>query len=160
MAEGTVLHTMSGATLAISASLPATYNAAGYGASGITYTTVGEVEDFGEHGGEKAVSTFTGVGDSVVQSFPASINYGALSVIVGHLPSDSGQDLVNTAFSSRNRHSLKITYATRTGESTPEIHYLDVLVTKRVWQDGQVDNVRRVSITFAVCRATVVVDAT
>jgi len=160
MSEGTVLQTLAGATLSLSATLPATYDAAGYGATGVVFSAIGSVEDFGEHGGEKSVSNFVAVGDSVVQKFPGSVNYGALSVIVGHLPSDSGQDLVNTAFSSRNRHSLKITYATRTGESTPEIHYLDVLVTKRVWQDGQVDNVRRVSITFEVCRAPVVVDAT
>ena len=59
MAEGTVLHTMSGATLAISASLPATYNAAGYGATGMTYTTVGEIENFGNHGVTANVTTFT-----------------------------------------------------------------------------------------------------
>lgn len=160
MAEGTVLQTLSGATLALSATLPATYDAAGYGATGFTYTTIGNVEDFGEHGGEKAVSTFTAVGDSVVQKFPGPVNYGTMAIVVGTMPSDSGQDLVDTAFASRNRYSAKITYATRTGESTGEIHYLDVLVTKRVWQDGSVDNVRRVSVTFEVCRAPVVVAAT
>ena len=61
MAEGTVLHTMSGATLAISASLPATYNAAGYGATGMTYTTVGEIENFGNHGVTANVTTFTAI---------------------------------------------------------------------------------------------------
>lgn len=160
MAEGTVLQTLAGATLALSATLPATYDAAGYGATGTVYTTVGNVEDFGEHGGEKAVSTFTAVADSVVQKFPGSVNYGTMQLVIGNLPSDTGLDLIDTAFASRNRYSAKISYATRTGESTAEIHYLDVLVTRRVWQDGSVDNVRRVSVTFEVCRAPVVVAAT
>lgn len=160
MAEGTVLHTLVGATLALSATLPATYDAAGYGATGVAFTTVGNVEDFGEHGGEASVSTFTAVGDGVVQKFKGSINYGSLALTLGAMASDAGQDLIDTAFASKNRYSCKIAYPARTGESTGEIHYLDVLVTRRVWQDGAVDNVRKLSATFEICRAPVVVAAT
>lgn len=160
MAEGTVLQTMSGATLAMTATLPATYDATGYQATGTTYTTIGQVEDFGSHGGQKNVSTFTAVADSVVQKFPGAINYGSMNVTLGQVSSDTGQDLIDTAFGSRNRYSLKVSYPVRTGESTGEIHYLDVLVTKREWMDGAVDNVRRLSVTFEVCRAPVVVAAT
>lgn len=157
MAEGTVLQTMSGATLAISASIPATYDAAGYGATGVAFTTVGHVENYGEHGGDANVSTFTAVNDGVVQKFKGSINYGALNLTLGCMSSDAGQDLIDTAFASRNRYSVKISYPARTGESTGEIHYLDVLVTRRTWQDGSVDDVRKLSATFEVCRAPVVV---
>lgn len=158
MAEGTVLQTMSGATLGISASLPATYDAAGYAA--LTYTTAGSVEDFGEHGGSANVSRFVAVNDSVVQKFKGSIDYGSMNLTLGCMSSDTGQDLIDAAFASRNRYSVKVTYPTRTGESTPEIHYLDVLVVKRTWQDGSVDSVRKVAVTFEVCRAPVVVAAT
>ena len=160
MAEGTVLQTMSGATLGISASLPATYNAAGYGATGMSYTSIGKVEDFGEHGGEAQVSQFVAVEDGVVEKFKGATNYGAMNLMLGQLSSDAGQDLVDAAFASRNRYSVKVTYPLRTSEATPEIHYLDVLVTKRTWQDGSVDNVRRLSVTFEICRAPVVVAAT
>lgn len=160
MAEGTVLQTMSGAMLAISATLPATYDAAGYGATGVVFTTIGHAENFGEHGGEKAVTNFTAVGDGVVQKFPGAVNYGAMSVMLGNMASDAGQDLVDAAFASRNRYSIKVTYPLRTGETTPEIHYLDALVTKRTWQDGTVDDVRKVSVTFELCRQPVVVAAT
>lgn len=158
MAEGTVLQTMSGATLGISASLPATYDATGYNA--LTYTSVGHVEDFGEHGGEKQVSQFVAVADSVVQKFPGAINYGSLALMLGCMSSDAGQDVIDAAFASRNRYSVKITYPLRTGEVTGEIHYLDVLVVRRTWQDGSVDNVRKLSATFEICRAPVVVAAT
>ena len=157
MAEGTVLQTMAGATLSLSASLPATYDAAGYGATGVTFTAVGQVEDFGEHGGEAQVSTFTGVGDKTVQKFKGSVNYGALNLVLGCMPSDAGQDLIEAAFAGDSRYSAKIAYPARTGESTGEIHYLDVLVTKRVWQDGSVDNVRKLATTLEICRAPVVV---
>jgi hypothetical protein len=160
MAEGNVLQTMTGATLAISASLPATYDAAGYGATGISFTTVGKVEDFGEHGGEAQVSTFTPVSDGVIEKFKGSTNYGSMSVMLGCLPSDAGQDIVEAAFASKNRYSVKISYPARTGESTGEIHYLDVLVTRRVWQDGSADNVRKLATTFELCRAPVVVAGT
>lgn len=158
MAEGTVLQTMSGATLGISASLPATYDATGYNA--LTFTSVGHVEDFGEHGGEKQVSTFVAVADSVVQKFPGAINYGSLALMLGCMSSDAGQDLIDAAFASRNRYSVKVTYPLRTGEATAEIHYLDVLVVRRTWQDGSVDNVRKLAATFEICRAPVVVAAT
>lgn len=160
MAEGTVLQTMSGATLGISATLPATYDAAGYAATAMVYTTAGSVEDFGEHGGTANVSRFVAVADAVVQKFKGAVDYGSMNLMLGCMSSDTGQDLIDTAFASKNRHSVKISYPLRTGESTGEIHYLDVLVTKRTWQDGSVDNVRKVSVTFEVCRAPVVVAAT
>ncbi len=160
MAEGTNLQTMSGATLAISASLPATYDSSGYGATSISYTAIGNVEDFGEHGGQAQVSNFIPVENGIVQKIKGSINYGAMNVTVGNVASDAGQDIVDAAFVSKNRYSVKIAYPTRTGESTGEIHYLDVLITQRTWKDGLVDNVRRVAMTFEVCRAPVVVAGT
>ena len=160
MAEGTVLQTMAGAVVAISASLPATYDAAGYGATGITYTTIGQVEDHGAHGVTANVPTFTAVADGVVQKFKGSKNYGTKTLVLGNLPSDAGQDIVETAVESQNRYSVKITYPTRTGEATAEIQYLDVLVTKREYQDGAADAIRKLSVTFEVCRKPVVVAAT
>jgi hypothetical protein len=160
MAEGTVLQTPLGTTVAISATLPASYNAAGYAASTITYSTIGKVEDLGEHGGEAGVSQFTSVDDGVTEKFKGAFDYGAMEIVLGCLPSDAGQDIVEAAFASRNRYSVKVSYPARTGEATPEIHYLDVLVTRRLWRDGAVDNVRRLSTRFEICRAPVVVAAT
>ena len=160
MAEGTVLQTLSGATLAISASLPATYDAAGYGASGITYTTVGQIEDHGAHGVTAAESTFTAVADAVVQKFKGSKNYGTKNLVIGNLPSDTGQDIIETAVESQNRYSVKVSYPLRAGESTAEVHYLDVLVMSREYQDGSVDAVRKINVSLGVCRRPVVVAAT
>lgn len=160
MAEGTTIQTLSGATIAISASLPATYDSSGYGATSITYTAIGNVEDMGEHGGNAQVTEFTPVDTGVVQKIKGSINYGSMSLMVGQVSSDAGQDIIDAAFASKNRYSVKIAYPVKTGETTGEIHYLDVLVTKRVWQDGSANTVRKLSATFEVCRAPVVVAGT
>lgn len=155
MAEGTVIQTLSGASLSLSASLPPTYDAAGYGGTTMTYTAIGSVEDFGEHGGQAQVSNFIAVDDGVVQKIKGSVNYGSMNITCGQVSSDGGQDLIDTAFASKNRYSAKIAYPARTGETTGEIHYLDVLVTQRVWVDGSADNVRKLKATFEICRAPV-----
>lgn len=160
MAEGTVLQTMSGAALAISASLPATYDAAGYGATGMVYTEVGEIENYGNHGVKAQVSTFTAVKDAAVKKLKGSKNYGTKSLVLGNLPSDAGQDIIETAVESQNRYSVKITYPLRAGESTPEIQYLDALITTREYQDGDVNSVRKIAVDCEICRKPVVVAAT
>lgn len=160
MSQGTVLQTNAGAALALSASLPATYDAAGYGATGMVYTEIGQIEDFGEHGMNANVSTFTAVKDAAVQKFKGSKNYGTKNLMLGNLPSDTGQALAITASESTNRYSAKITYPLRAGEATAEIQYLDVLVTRAVYQDGNVDNVRKLAVTLELCRKQVVVAAT
>ena len=160
MTERTVNQTMSGAVLAISATLPATYDAAGYGATGTTYTTVGQIENFGNSGMTATVTEFTPVADATVQKFKGSKNYGTMSMTLGHLPGDAGQVILETAAESTSRFSVKVTYPTGAGESTPEIRYFDVLVSKKENQDGAVDDVRKLMVDMAICRKPVVVAAT
>ena len=52
--------TSAGTKLYVSASLPATYNSAGFGA--LTWTEVGEITDFGEWGKEYTVVNHNPVG--------------------------------------------------------------------------------------------------
>lgn len=160
MTARTVNQTMSGAVIAICATLPATYDAAGYAATGLVYTTIGQVENFGNHGMTAVVTEFTPVADATVQKFKGAKNYGTMSMTAAHQPGDAGQAIVQTASESTNRYSLKITYPTGAGESTPEIRYFDVLVSKKENQDGAVNDVRKLMMDFAICRKPVVVDAT
>jgi hypothetical protein len=158
MPERSTLQTMSGAVLAISANVPASYNQAGYTA--LSYTPVGEIENYGNHGASAGVSTFTPVASGVTAKFKGSKNYGTMNLVLGALPSDLGQDIIEAAIESNNRYSVKITYPAGAGETNGEIHYLDVLVTKREWQDGSVDDVRKIAVDFEICRKPVVVNAT
>ena len=151
MAQRTVINSLSGATLAISASLPATYDAAGYGATTIAYTACGEVENHGNHGVTAAVTEFTPADTAVVAKVKGSKNYGTMSMTLGHLPSDAGQVILKTASESNAHFSLKITF------QDTSIHYLDALVSKFEYTGGTVNDVLKLNVDFAICRAPVIV---
>src|SRR4030043_336826 len=151
MAERTIIEALSGATLAISASLPATYDAAGYGATSITYTAVGQIESFGPHGVTANVTEFTPIDTAVVAKIKGSKNYGNMDLVLAALPSDAGQDIVETAAESANHYSVKMTYA------DASIHYMDVIVTKFEQAGGAVNDVHKLNTSFAICRKPVIV---
>jgi hypothetical protein len=151
MAERTVIEALSGATVAISATLPATYDAAGYGATTTTYTAVGQVETFGNQGVTATVTEFTPIDTAVVAKIKGSKNYGNMDLTLAALPSDSGQDLLETASESSAHYSVKLTYA------DTSIHYLDVLVFKFEQVGGSVNDVHKLNVSFAICRKPVIV---
>lgn len=151
MAQRTIINSAAGATLAISASLPATYDASGYGATTITYTAVGEVENFGSHGVTSAVTEFTPVDTSVVTKVKGSKNYGTKSLTIGSIPGNAGQVILAAASESTARYSVKITYP------DTSIQYFDVLVSKYEQQDGAVNDIQKLSCDMAICRKPVVV---
>lgn len=161
MAEGTVLQSLAGATIAISAELPPSgvYDSAGYADTGIDWTDIGKVEQFGEHGLSAQITTFTDVETGVTEKFKGSKDYGQMQLTLGNMPSDAGQDLLFAAAESQNRYSVRITYDMRAGESVAEKHYLDVLVSSFRYQDGDANAIRRLNVTLDICRAPVVVAA-
>jgi len=151
MAQRTVVETISGATLAISATIPATYDQAGYEATNVVFTAIGEVENYGNHGVNKTIVEFTPVDTSVVTKLSGSKNYGTMALTLGYLPSDAGQALLLTASESVAHYSIKLTYP------DTEVHYLDVIVAKFEYQDGSVNDVQRLSVDIALTRAPVIV---
>lgn len=160
MTVRTVVQTLSGATLAITATIPETYDTAGYESTDLVFTSIGEVEDHGSHGVQATIVEFTPVDTAVVAKMKGSKNYGQMDCVLGSVPGNSGQALLKTASESNNHYSIKITYPTGTGESTPEIHYLDVIVGSFEYQDGTVDDVQRINVSLALTRAPVVIAAT
>lgn len=153
MAARTSIVTNSGTTLSVSASLPATYDAAGYGATSITYTAVGNIEDHGSHGVTVNVTTFTPVDTAVVTKLKGAKNYGTKTLTIGNIAGDAGQVIMKAASESNNRYSVKVTY------SDGEVHYLDVLVSAYSYNDGTVDAARTIACTLEICRAPVIVAA-
>jgi len=151
MVQRTIINSAAGATLAISASLPATYDASGYAATTITYTAVGQVENFGNHGVTATVTEFTPVDTSVVTKVKGSKNYGTMSMTLGSIPGDAGQIILKAASESSNRYSVKITYP------DTSIHYMDILVSKYEQTDGAVNDIQKITCDLAVCRAPVIV---
>lgn len=155
-----VVQSLTGAKLYISATLPDTYDAAGYQSTDIVWTEVGEIEDHGSHGGRKTITNFIPVATGDVAKVGGSIDWGNKSLMLGNLAGDAGQALMRTALANRNTHySIKILYEDA-GAVTDEQHYLDVLVASFENQDGSADNVRKVAVELAVCRQPVIVAPT
>lgn len=152
MAAHTAIASHSEATYAISAGLPVTYDAAGYGATTITYTTIGKVESFPEFGLEQAINEFTPINGSV-EYYKGVAKYGTGDMVVGDLPADAGQVILKAAASSSAHYSMKITYA------DGEVHYLDVLVASWKLTQAAEGNAMKRTAMLAVCKAPVVVAA-
>lgn len=154
MAAPTTVQSLSGATLALSANLPTTYDAAGYGATTVVYTLIGAIENFGNHGASATITEFTDVATATVTKVKGAKNYGTMSLTIGSIPSDAGQVMLDTAMESVNRYSAKMTYP------SGAVHYFDVLVAKAEYQDGAVNDVQKRGVDLAICRKPVVVNAT
>jgi len=153
MTARTVVQSIAGATLAISANIPATYDSTGYGGSNVIFTAIGEVENYGNHGVTANVTEFTPVDTSVVTKIKGSKNYGTMALTIGSIPSDAGQAILEAAAESNAHYSAKLTYP------DGEIHYMDVLVSKKEYQDGSANDVSRIAVDLALCRKPVVVAA-
>lgn len=149
-----VVESLLGAVLSISADLPGTYDAAGYaGSPSINWTPVGQIEDYGSHGVTATVTKFIPVDTGVVAKAKGSKDYGTMSLMLADLQSDAGQVIVAAAAESQNHYSVRIVYP------DGEIHYLDVLVAKRINQDGKADSIRMLAVDLELCRKPVVVAA-
>lgn len=137
---------------AISANLPATYDAAGYAATTITYTEIGRVESFPEFGATREVNKFTPIKGPVEYS-KGSADYGSGPMVVADMPADAGQVIVKNANDSSAHYSMKLTFP------DGEVHYLDVLVSG--WQLSQASSgeFMKRTATINVCKAPVVVAA-
>ena len=151
MVQRVVVESLQGATISISATLPATYDVAGYDVSSIVFTKIGEVENYGNHGMTAAVTEFTPIDTGVVTKVKGSKNYGTISLTMGNLPSNAGQVLLKTASESSARYSVEIRYPDN------EYHYLEVLVSKLEYQDGSVNDVQKLAVDLAICRTPVIV---
>lgn len=97
-----------GTTIAVSASDPATFDAAGYGA--LTYTSIDLASEAGEVGPQDNLVTFTPLSDSVVQKAQGSRNYGSQPLNAAYsTEGDAGIAILETAHAARNSVSVEMT---------------------------------------------------
>lgn len=107
----TVAQTVAGTKLYISAGLPATYDAAGFGA--LTYTVVAEVIDIGEIGKTYDLVAHTPIGDRKKYKLKGGYDSGQLPLQLAKATlanSDAGQALLLAASNSDADYSFKITF--------------------------------------------------
>lgn len=137
---------------AITAALPATYDAAGYGSTAITYTTIGKVESFPEMGSEREIKKFIPVSGAIEFSKGVA-EYGSGPMVVADVPADAGQVILRAADNSANTYSMKVTYP------DGEIHYLNVLVSGWKLAQAQSGEFMKRTATLNFPRAPVIVAA-
>ena len=101
------VRTTAGTTLKISASNPATFDAAGYNA--LAWTTVGEVTDLGEFGREYNIVTHNPIDNRGTDKKKGSFNEGQIQAQLGIDDADAGQTLMRAALLSDNDYSFLIT---------------------------------------------------
>lgn len=109
--------TSTGITLGVVAGLPATFDAAGYGA--LTLINVGEVVDMPEYGPTVQVVESNPLATGVTEKFPGFINYGSIAIGLELDVADAGQNLLEAAIpvaGVANPHSFGITYSDGTIE--------------------------------------------
>lgn len=148
----TATETMTGTTYAISASLPATYDAAGYGATAMTYTLIDRVINFMPYGSDRTVQKIMPIA-SAVEKIKGQADYGDGDMVMSYMPGDAGQVIVKAAEPSSNHYSLKIVYP------DGEKHYLDVIVSSFKYPAAKEAEAFLVTVKIGVCRAPVVVAA-
>jgi len=152
MPAHTGIATFTDTIYAISAALPATYDAAGYGSTAMAYTTIAKVQSFMAYGSKRAVNKFSPIAGAV-EKVKGQADYGDGDLVVGDMPNDAGQILLKAADVSPNHYSLKITY------SDGEVHYLDVIVAGWMMSAAKEGDVMTRTATLGICKAPVVVAA-
>lgn len=96
-----------GAALAVSATLPATNDASGFGA--VSFTNIGEVTNLGEFSRQYNLITYTALDERQIKKLKGSYDEGTIPVSLAYDPSDAGQAILEAARDSDNNYSFRVT---------------------------------------------------
>jgi len=134
--------TSAGTKLYMSASLPATYNQAGFAA--LSFTEVGEISDLGEFGRQYNLVTFNPLGDRRTVKRKGSYNDGTIAAQMARVPTDAGQIIVTAAVNSDLSRSIKIVLQNGT------IFYTTVQVMSYTTNVGSVDQITSATVNMEI----------
>lgn len=135
--------TFAGTTIGITASLPATYDAAGFSAAGMTYTDIGEISSAPGAGGKTFEDvTYTVLGDRATKHLKGTSDQPEETMEIVVDRADAGQVLLKEALESDNEYSFKVVY------NNGEIDYFQALVTGNAGAGGDSNTVRMRTVTF------------
>ena len=104
------VQTAAGTRISISAAIPATFDAAGYTASAVVFTPIGEIVDGGEHGREYAEVTHLPLSTRGVRKFKGSFNEGSKNLALALDEDDAGQQMLKAARDDDNDYSFEVRY--------------------------------------------------
>ncbi len=132
--------TTAGTTIKVSASNPATFNAAGYAA--LAWTLVGEVTDLGEFGREYNLVTHNPIASRGTVKKKGSFNEGQITIQAALDTDDAGQIIMKAAVNSDNDYSVQITM--QNGDK----YYAQAQVMSFKPNAGSVDNITSTTIVL------------
>lgn len=138
----------------ITATLPATYDAAGYAGSGMNWELglIGRVSDFLPYGSKRSLNEFVPI-TGAVEFTKGAPRYGSGDMMMADMPNDPGQVILRAAEASANHYSMRIVYP------DGEIHYLDVINSGWQLSGGKEGAPMIRTATLGICKAPVVVAA-
>ena len=136
------VQTVAGTKIGISASQPATFNAAGYGA--LTFSNIGEITDGGSHGKTFAEVTHNPIDTRGTQKFKGSYNLGSKTLQLAIDDHDPGQIVVKAALESDNDYSFEVEY------QDGSIDYFQAKVMSFDKAATSVDSIRSATVTLAL----------
>lgn len=108
MAAASKAMTSAGTSISISATLPTTYDAAGFAAAPVAFVEIGEVSDLGEFGREYNVVKFNPLKSRRTIKRKGSYDDGTVQVQLARAATDAGQVILRSAANSDASHSVKI----------------------------------------------------
>ena len=134
--------TSAGTRISVSATLPATYDEAGFGV--VVFTEVGEVTDLGEFGREYTLVTHNPLGDRRTVKRKGSYNDGQVSMQVARVPGDAGQTILLAALDDDASYSFEVVLQDGTTQ------YFTAQVMSYTTNVGSVDQITAASIMIEI----------
>jgi hypothetical protein len=102
--------TAAGTIISISATVPGTFDQAGYEGSGMNFVPIGEITDGGEHGRKYASIKHSPLATRGIVKFKGSFDEGTKTLQLGLDSDDAGQIIAKAASVSDNDYSFKVAY--------------------------------------------------
>lgn len=132
-----------GTCVSVSASLPATFDAAGYAA--LTYTQVGELESIGEINVNHATVTFQNLCSGKTSTLKGAEEPISVAIGVAIDRDDAGQTIMTTA-----RKSLTAKVAIKISEANGDVVYMHGFVMSDTINYGGIGDVKKASYNIGV----------
>ena len=136
------VETVAGTTIAICASQPATFDAAGYQETDLVWATIGEITDGGEHGREYALVTHMPIATRGVQKYKGSFSEGSKTMQLALDNDDAGQVIAQAALLSDNDYSFRVLY------QGGDADYFQAKVMSLKKAASSVDSIRSATMTL------------
>ena len=136
-----------GTLLAVSASMPATFDAAGYAA--LSWTTVTDVSDIPEYGPKAEVITFNPLADRITQKATGAIDYGSTVLQMAYIKADAGQNILQANLGDNDGISCRLTFP------DASVEYFTAIVSSYTVNPSGVNDFKMSSVGLEINRAIV-----